>query len=91
MAATFLNGLNISMNTIPMLKIWTPPPDMYSMKACIGRDLAGDMARSHALFCFRAAYELVCFEVSTAFEGLFVYWGREDCGFTWCDAWRAHG
>jgi len=52
------------------------------MKACIGRDFAGEMARSHALFCFRAAYEFVCFEVSTAFEGLFVcLGGREDCGF----------
>ena len=79
-AATFLNGLNISMNTIPMLKIWTPPPDMYSMNACIGRDLAGEMARSHALFCFRASYESACFEVSTAFEGLFVYQDREHCG-----------
>jgi len=49
------------------------------MNACIGRDLAGEMARSHALFSFRAAYEFVCFEVSTAFEGLFVYWGHEDC------------
>lgn len=57
MAATFLNGLNSNMNTIPMLKTWTPPPDMYSMKACIGRDLAGENASSHALFSFRAAYE----------------------------------
>lgn len=54
-AATFLNGLNSNMNTIPMLKICTPPPDMYSMKACIGRDLAGDIARSHALFTLIAA------------------------------------
>ena len=76
-AATFLNGLNIGMNTIPMLRIWTPPPDMYNMKACIGRDLAGEMARSHALFCFRESYESPRFEVSTACEGLFVYWGRE--------------
>ena len=82
--ATFLNGLNINMNTIPMLKICTPPPDMYSMNPCIGRDLAGEMARSHALFSFRAAYESACFEVSTAFEGLFVYRGREDW-FVWCD------
>ena len=42
------------------------------MKACIGSDLAGEMARSHALFAFRAAYEPACFEVSTAFEGLLV-------------------
>lgn len=27
-AAAFLNGDRRSMNTIPMLKIWTPPPDM---------------------------------------------------------------
>lgn len=26
--AKFLNGLESSMNTIPMLNIWTPPPDM---------------------------------------------------------------
>ena len=73
-AAAFLNGLNINMNTIPMLKIWTPPPDMYSMNACIGSDLAGEMARSHALFCFRASCESTCFEVWMDFEGLFVCW-----------------
>lgn len=49
-AARFLKGLESSMNTIPMLKICTPPPDMYSMNACIGRDLAGENARSHARF-----------------------------------------
>ena len=65
-AATFLNGLNISMNTIPMLKTWTTPPAMYSMKACIGKYLAGEIARSHALFCFRASYESAYFDVSTA-------------------------
>ena len=55
--ASALKGLNSSMATIPMLKIWTPPPDMYSMKACIGRDFAGDIARSHARFCFKLAYD----------------------------------
>lgn len=30
---------------------------MYNMKACIGRDLAGPIARSHARFCFKAAYD----------------------------------
>lgn len=28
MAAKFLNGLERSMNTIPILNTWTPPPDM---------------------------------------------------------------
>ena len=77
------------MNTIPMLKTWTPPPDMYSMNACIGSDLAGEMARSHALFSFRAAYESTCFEVSATFEGLFVYSGCEDCEFRRRDVRRA--
>jgi len=91
-AATFLNGLNISMNTIPMLKIWTPPPDMYSMNACIGRDLAGEMARSHALFCFRASCENTSFEVLTDFEGLFVCWVvRTAVHVVRCEAVCAHG
>ena len=55
--AIFLNGDSNSINTMPMLKIWTPPPDMYSMKACIGRDFAGAMAASHARFSFRASYD----------------------------------
>jgi hypothetical protein len=51
---------------------------MYSMKACMGRDLPGEIARSHALFTFRAAYEFVCLGVSDAFEGLLVYRDSED-------------
>jgi len=53
---------------------------MYSMKACIGRDLAGEIARSHALFSFRAAYASVCFDVSTTFEGLCVGNGAKPGG-----------
>lgn len=53
----FLNGDDNSMKTIPILKIWTPPPDIYNMNACIGSDFAGDVAKSHALFSFNAAYE----------------------------------
>lgn len=55
--ARFLNGENRSMKTMPMLKICTPPPDMYNMKACIGSCLAGEIARSHERFSFSAAYE----------------------------------
>ena len=43
---------------MPMLKICTPPPDMYSMNACIGSDLSGEMANSQAFFVFRASCEL---------------------------------
>lgn len=57
--ARFLNGLLSSMNTIPMLKIWTPPPDMYSMNACMGRDFAGAIAKSHARLVFNSSYEAV--------------------------------
>jgi len=46
--AIFLNGERRSMNTIPMLNICTPLPDMYNMKACMGRDLAGPTANSQA-------------------------------------------
>jgi len=53
--AMFVNGLIRSMNTIPILKICTPPPDIYNMKACIGSDLAGPIANSHARFSFRLA------------------------------------
>lgn len=55
--AIFLKGERRSMNTIPMLKICTPPPDMYSMNACIGRDLAGETARSQARLSFNDAYD----------------------------------
>ena len=56
-AARFLNGLESSMNTMPMLKICTPPPDMYSMNACMGSDLAGEIAKSHALLLFMLSYD----------------------------------
>lgn len=55
--AMFLKGESRSMNTIPMLKICTPPPDMYNMNACMGRDLAGEMARSQARLSFSDAYD----------------------------------
>jgi hypothetical protein len=55
MPAIFLNGVSRSMNMIPMLNIWTPPPDMYNMKACIGRDFAGEIAKSHAREALRFA------------------------------------
>lgn len=38
-----------------MLKICTPDPDMYNMKAFIGMDFAGAKATSHARFCLRAS------------------------------------
>ena len=57
-AARFLNGLESSMNTMPMLNIWTPPPDMYSMKNCIGSCLAGAMAKSHARLALSDSYAL---------------------------------
>lgn len=57
MDARFLNGLKRSMKTMPMLNIWTPPPDMYSMNACIGRDLAGEMAKSQARLSFNVSYD----------------------------------
>lgn len=40
---------------MPMLKIWTPPPDMYSMNACMGSDFAGEMAKSQARLSFNAS------------------------------------
>jgi hypothetical protein len=52
----FLNGVRRSINTILMLNICTPPPDMYSMKACIGNDFAGEIAKSHAFFSFILSY-----------------------------------
>jgi hypothetical protein len=54
----FLKGESKSIATMPMLKICTPPPDMYSMNACIGSDLTGEMANSQAFFVFRASCEL---------------------------------
>lgn len=64
--AKFLNGLERSMNTMPMLKIWTPPPDIYSMKACMGRDLAGATAKSHARLAFNSSYDAVAGRASKA-------------------------
>jgi hypothetical protein len=54
----FLKGESKSIATMPMLKICTPPPDMYSMNACIGSDLSGEIANSQAFFVFRASCEL---------------------------------
>ena len=59
MDARFLKGLERSMNTMPMLKICTPPPDMYSMNACMGNCLAGEIATSHARFSFNASCDAV--------------------------------
>ena len=42
---------------MPMLKIWTPPPDMYSINACIGRAFAGAIAASQARLAFKASYD----------------------------------
>ena len=42
---------------MPMLKTWTPPPDMYSINACIGRAFAGAIAASQARFSFRESYD----------------------------------
>lgn len=53
----FLNGERRSIATMPMLKICTPPPDMYSMNACMGSDLSGEMAKSQAFLVFRSSYE----------------------------------
>ena len=43
---------------MPMLKICTPPPDMYSMNACMGSDLSGEMAKSQAFLVFKSSYDL---------------------------------
>ena len=51
----FLKGESKSIATMPMLKICTPPPDMYSINACIGSDLSGETANSQAFFVFRAS------------------------------------
>jgi len=53
----FLNGESKSIATIPILKICTPPPDMYSMNACIGKDLTGEIAKSQAFLVLRSSYE----------------------------------
>jgi hypothetical protein len=54
----FLNGESRSIATMPVLKICTPPPDMYSMNACMGSDLSGEMAKSQAFLVFKSSYEL---------------------------------
>ena len=46
-----------------MLNICTPPPDIYSMMACMGRDLAGEIASSHARLFFS-----FCCDASAAAE-----------------------
>jgi len=74
MPAMFVNGLRRSMNTIPMLKIWTPPPDMYNMNACMGRDFAGEMARSQARFSFSDAYDDAA--AVDALAGALELWGK---------------
>jgi hypothetical protein len=55
----FLNGESRSIATMPMLKICTPPPDMYSMNACMGSDLSGEMAKSQAFLFFKSSYAAV--------------------------------
>jgi hypothetical protein len=62
-----LNGDSNSINTMPMLKIWTPPPDMYSINACIGRAFAGAIATSQARFSFKASYD------AAVVDGFFVF------------------
>jgi hypothetical protein len=66
----FLNGESKSIATIPMLKICTPPPDMYNMNACMGSDLTGEMAKSHARFCFSASCESSAAAAASAAEDL---------------------
>lgn len=51
-----------NIKTIPMLKICTPPPDMYSIKACIGNDLAGPVENSHARFTLISSNWSLVFE-----------------------------
>jgi hypothetical protein len=81
MADRFLNGESKSIATMPMLKICTPPPDMYNMNACMGSDLTGEMAKSHARFCFSASCD---FRVATAvaedlLDSLVYKWYKMNC------------
>jgi hypothetical protein len=46
----------MSIATIPILKICTPPPEKYTMTSCIGNCLAGDVAKSHARLALSASY-----------------------------------
>lgn len=57
MPERFLKGESKSIATMPMLKICTPPPDMYSMNACMGSDLSGEIAKSQALRVLSASCE----------------------------------
>lgn len=50
MLATALKGFISNMTRMPMLNICRLFPDMYNMKAFMGKDLAGDIAMSHARF-----------------------------------------
>jgi hypothetical protein len=52
MVVRFLTGVRSNMKTMPILKICTPPPDIYNIKACIGSDFAGESAKSHAFLSF---------------------------------------
>ena len=51
---------------MPMLKICTPPPDMYSMNACMGKDLTGEIAKSQAFRVFKSSYEFTAFAFALA-------------------------
>ena len=53
---------------MPMLKICTPPPDMYSMNACMGNDLTGEIAKSHAFLVFSSSYEFTAASAVIAAE-----------------------
>lgn len=64
----FLNGESRSIATMPMLKICTPPPDMYSMNACMGNDLTGEIAKSQAFLVFRSSYEFTAASAVVAEE-----------------------
>ena len=42
------------MNTIEILKICIPDPDIYIIKAVVNNALPGEIAVSQALLCFKA-------------------------------------
>jgi len=63
---------------MPMLKICTPPPDMYNMKACIGKDLTGEIAKSQAFLVFRSSYEFTAASVPAAAVVLVIAEDEED-------------
>jgi hypothetical protein len=68
------------MKTIPMLNICTPPPDMYSMNACMGRDFAGAVAKSIARFSLIALY--------ASGGGADVFAPVRDCGAQRVELWE---